>query len=188
MGWFGDQETEMAHFIFVLGHANDVAGNLTEIGMSRVKCAASHWNLQPIEARPLVVLTGGFAERFNTTDKPHWQHALVAITSLGVPIGSICAQGLESAHTVEDAVLVICFLENKTKFRATVVTSQIHVERSRFIFACLAPTRSFEFIGAEHPVHLADIEHETKALEQLRGQGGVFWEDKFFPTPAALQQ
>jgi DUF218 domain len=178
----------MSHFIFVLGHANDDAGKLTEIGLTRVRCAASHWNLQPIEAKPLIVLTGGFAERFNTTDKPHWQHALAAITTLGVPKGSIYDHGLESAHTVEDAVLVTRFLEDKPKSRATVVTSQLHIERSRFIFACLAPTRSFEFIGAEHPARLADVEHEMKALEQLRYQGGVFWEGRLFPTPAALQQ
>jgi uncharacterized SAM-binding protein YcdF (DUF218 family) len=144
--------------------------------------------LQSIETRPVIVLTGGFAERFNTTDKPHWQHALVVITTLGVPIGSICARGLESAHTVEDAVLVTRFLKDTPNARATVVTSKIHLERSCFIFACLAPTRNFEFIGAEHPVRLADIEHERTALGQLRKQGGVFWEGNFFPSPAALQQ
>jgi uncharacterized SAM-binding protein YcdF (DUF218 family) len=173
--------------MFVLGHANDDAGNLTEIGLSRVKCAASHWNSQPVEARPLIVLTGGFAERFNTTGIPHWQHALVAITNLGVPRGTICTNGLESAHTVEDAVLVIRFLEDKPKSDAIVVTSQIHIERSHFIFACLAPTRKFEFIGAKHPVHLADMRHEAKALEQLRKQGGVFWEEEFFPSPTTRQ-
>jgi uncharacterized SAM-binding protein YcdF (DUF218 family) len=178
----------MCHFIFVLGHANDDAGKLTETGLSRVKHAASHWNLQPIEARPLIVLTGSFAERFNTTGKPHWQHSQVAMASLGVPIGSICAHGLESTNTVEDAVLVARFLEGKPNSRATVVTSQIHIERSRFIFACLAPTRRFEFIGAEHPARRADVEHEIKALGQLRKQGGVFWEGAFFPLPAAREQ
>jgi len=188
MGSIGGRETEMSHFIFVLGHANDASGNLTEIGSSRVKSAASHWNSQPIEAKPLIVLTGGFAERFNTTDRPHWQHALIAIAGLGIPMASICVQGLESAHTVEDAVLVTRFLEDMPNSRATVVTSQMHIERADFIFACLAPTRSFAFVGAEHSTSLADIQHEIKALTQLKKQRGVFWEGKFFPSPAAPQK
>lgn len=175
-------------FIFVLGHSNDAFGRLSDAGLMRIEAAAATMNSLSCAEEVRIVPTGGFADHFNTTDRPNWSYAKRALDELGVPKSAVWETGLNSAHTVEDAVLIADFLSSRHASKAIVVTSQSHVARSRLILRCIAPEWNFDFVASVEPEDEAVLLHETAAIKRIMDQGGVIWGDKLFPIPGRILQ
>ena len=130
-----------------------------------------------------MVPTGGFGAHFNATKTPHWRYLLDALVQEGVPRAAIEVPGLESANTVQDALMIVDYAHVKGAVEFAVVTSEVHIERCRYIFRALDQDLRPEFIGAEQPSDTASKSHEARAIKQLKDQGGVFVGDRFFPHP-----
>lgn len=173
--------------IFVLGAPNDQNGELSEIARKRVETAVDVFRRSAARNRSSkIVLTGGFGEHFNTTATPHWVYARDYMGELGVPADAIDEAGLESANSVEDAVMILDYLEDHSAVDVFVVTSEIHVERCALIFACMGPNREFQFVGAPNAQDGIQeaVRHEKAAIERLKRQGGVIFSDRLFPLPS----
>lgn len=174
----------MPEYIFVLGAPNNEMGELSDIALSRAKAAAFQWRELTESAKTVkVVPTGGFGTHFNNTDKPHWLYLDSELRRLGVPKEAIETPGLESGNTVEDAALVIDYLTDRAVDSICVVTSNVHIERCRFVFCSLAPRLQIDFVGSELPDDERSIAHEARSIARLKSQGGVFVANRFFAHP-----
>ncbi len=170
----------MDTLIIVLGSQNDARGELTPMGKARLECA-----LQAYQARPgaRLILTGGVG-RFNPTPRLHAEHAARYIIGLGLPPGAILAK-LPSDNTVEDGIVVFRYLAGSQVIetgRLLVITSALHVPRSRLIFEHFFAPERLEFLSApdrvDEPRRLALVRHEEEAVASLIRQGGIYLDGK----------
>ena len=157
--------------IIVLGSPNDRQGNLSPIALSRLKVAKDLYQAE----RSLVLCTGGFGPNFNVSKYPHALYAKRFLLANGVVPVDLLASVL-SANTVEDAILSLKQLYNMNVENVTVVTSDYHIPRVKFIF-----NRIFEnyqvFYHSTDSQHLDEgtrsklISHELQALKGLKEKG-----------------
>jgi uncharacterized SAM-binding protein YcdF (DUF218 family) len=113
--------------IIVLGSVNDAQGNLRSVGLERCERA---WQFYCTHPDWKLLLTGGFGEHFNTTDRPH---AVYLKRRLGVPEEAFLPWA-ESHNTLEDTSLAKPILRAMGARRAAVVTSDYHLDRALFVF------------------------------------------------------
>ena len=162
-----------SHVLVILGSPNDSEGRLSPIAAGRANAAVKAY--KAIKGCK-IVLTGGFGERFNTTDRPHTYYLKRHLLANGVESSDIIAEA-ESSNTVQDAVLAKKTLERHHFDTLSVITSSYHVERAKVIFSHVFPSDHLEFIGAPAGVSQHELEklqnHEADALRRIHNQGGV---------------
>lgn len=153
--------------IIVLGSTNTKKGVLSPIAKSRAAKAYEFWNLNPDFK---FLLTGGFGERFNQTDKPHGSYVQDYLISLGVP-SSVILGVVESFNTIEDAFLSFMALEDIKIDLLVVSTSDFHVRRARLIFEKMFRGQKMDFLISTPPVSATQQSryeaHETMSIRRL---------------------
>lgn len=167
--------------IFILGFANAQDGMLSPISVSRIEKAIEVQKKQP---DAVIMATGGFDPRFNTSPLPHREHVHRELAARGAHFWPANEDDLLSKHTVDDATMIVAFANTHSMNRYAIVTSTFHVPRCQFIFDCLE-ARKVEMFGANDPADLDQkhFDHEAAALERLKAQGGVTVGAKLHPHP-----
>jgi hypothetical protein len=162
-------------FVVILGSPNDDRGNLSEMGRGRVALGRDIYrHLSDRGYR--ILLTGGFGEHFNVTDKPNAFYARKILIHDGVPADHI-VEFAESRNTVDDALKARPIVERYGAESLIVVSSDFHLERVTFIFNRVFPDRKLEFRGALYLHTRSDEErrgleqHEARELASLRERG-----------------
>ncbi|MFI4910770.1 MAG: YdcF family protein [Sedimentisphaeraceae bacterium JB056] len=116
--------------IVVLGSPNSDNGELYEIAKDRCKAALEEYKKDPSYK---LLLTGGYGEHFNTTDKPHAAYLKEYLIKEGVPESDI-VEFAQSKNTIEDASLSKPIIEKYAPEEILVITSDYHLGRAQYVF------------------------------------------------------
>ena len=172
------------YYIVQLGAPNDADGTLSAIARSRTQLTADIAKRHPDRS---IVLTGGWGAHFNEAPEPHWFYVrLCLIEKYGIEPERI-KRTIETSNSVEDAALLLPWVQQEDHL--TIVTSDFHVERTRFVFSCImGRTQGIHVEGAESLNMSVNErkerdEHERKALAGMHLQGGVLWDGRLFHMP-----
>ena len=164
----------IAGLVVVLGSPNDSSGRLTPMGLGRVELGRqTYLSLRQADGDWRLLLTGGFNDHFNTTDKPHAFYARALLLEAGVPADHIVEFAV-SRNTVDDALAARPIVEKHGVSRLVVVSSDFHLDRVTFVFTEVFPDRALRFLGAPHLASCTPEErdqllaHERRELESLR--------------------
>jgi uncharacterized SAM-binding protein YcdF (DUF218 family) len=167
--------TNIPGFVVILGSPNDEHGNLSEMGRGRVALGREAY--QQLSSKGYrILLTGGFGEHFNLTDKPNAFYARELLLRDGVPADHI-VEFAESRNTVDDALKARPVVEKYGAKNLIIVSSDFHIERVSFIFSRVFPDRNLEYRGAPYistrsPEDRKKLEeHEARELASLRSRG-----------------
>jgi vancomycin permeability regulator SanA len=158
--------------VVILGSPNDQEGNLSEMGQGRVACGLQEY-LSRRDAGWKILLTGGFGEHFNTTDKPNAYYAKQILLENGLQESEI-VEFAESRDTVDDALQARPIVERYNASALVVVSSDFHIDRVRFIFGEVFPDRNLSFAGADYLKGRSDEErdrlltHEKAEIASLK--------------------
>lgn len=163
---------QLPGLIIILGSPNDKNGNLSKMGRGRVQKGY----LEYVTRRDLgwkILLTGGFGDHFNTTNKPNAFYAKKKLLELGVPDSAIVEFAV-SRDTVDDALQARSIVEHYGATSLVVVSSDFHLERVKFIFGEIFPDRNLEFTGVDYLKGCTKKEverlltHEANELDSLK--------------------
>ncbi|QSH42062.1 YdcF family protein [Lentisphaerota bacterium ZTH] len=158
----------MDAMIIILGSPNDAQGNLSSIAMERCDEAIRQYFATD---NCKIVLTGGFGEHFNITDKPHAFYAAEYLISKNVAKPDIL-EFVESSNTYEDAEFSAPVVEKYCPENVIIVTSDFHRNRAEFLFNRNLPDRKFSFACSSTCLPAGElqklVEHERKALKKLK--------------------
>ena len=157
----------MQGIIIILGSPNDAKGNLSSIAIERLTQGIKEYSARPGFA---ILLTGGFGVHFNTSDMPHAYYAMHHLMKCGVSKEEIL-EFVESASTMEDAILSRPILEKYNVKNIVVVTSDFHAKRAKMVFERELP--GFHIVMSPSVTHLSREqmalleEHEDTMTEEL---------------------
>lgn len=169
----------MDRIVIVLGCGNDDRGKLSPTAIERLEEGIREYGEHPGSA---ILPTGGFGAHFNTSPRPHAAYAREYLVGRGVPAADILPLA-ESGNTVEDAILSQPRVAAEPGAAVTVVTSDYHLERARFVFSRILAGRELVFRPARSALpaeKLATLRaHEEAALERMSREGieygGIFY-------------
>jgi uncharacterized SAM-binding protein YcdF (DUF218 family) len=116
--------------IVVLGSPNSDKGELYQIAKDRCKAALEEYKKRSFSK---FLLTGGYGEHFNTTDKPHAAYLKEYLIKEGVPQSDI-AEFAQSKNTIEDASLSKPIISKYAPEEIVVITSDYHLGRAQYVF------------------------------------------------------
>jgi uncharacterized SAM-binding protein YcdF (DUF218 family) len=159
--------TFMNGIIVILGSPNDDNGNISQITIERCTHAIEIYKKNQ---NYKFLLTGGFGEHFNRTDKPHTFYAKKYLVSAGIPKNNFI-ESAKSANTIEDIKISKKIIEKYTPDCLIIVTSDFHYKRTKFLLKNILKDRPFELDCSK--THLPQIEllqiqkHEKRALNKL---------------------
>ncbi|ASU81603.1 hypothetical protein CDO52_01255 [Nocardiopsis gilva YIM 90087] len=166
--------------VAVLAAPNGADGVLSPMATGRTRAAS----LLSADLGATLVLTGGFGAQFNTTGLPHWRHCLRWLTAQGLlPDRPLVA--LETRHTYDDALFLRELADTRAIGDITLVTSEYHAERVRYILDLVLPEARVHPVA--HPA-LATAEearlraHEAHALGKTVAATVLFGPDRLI-TP-----
>jgi len=169
----------MYKVIIILGSANDDAGNLSPSSLERADKGIAEYRNNPGSK---ILATGGFGDHFNTTDQPHALHVKSYLIGQGVDEDDILPPAV-SKDTIEDAVLAKEILQGREVSGIILVTSDFHMDRSKFIFSRVFPEYRITYVEA---VSLANpekmkklLQHEKESMAKLLDQGIIFRGEKY---------
>lgn len=161
--------------IIILGSPNDSEGNLSQMGRGRVQLGyETYIKLRDDTYR--ILLTGGFGEHFNTTDKPNAYYAKKILLEKGIPEDHI-VEFAESRNTVDDALQARPIVEKYGVEELIVISSDFHLGRVTFVFNAVFPDRNVQYLGAPYLETRSPEEqekllaHEARELGSLRERG-----------------
>jgi uncharacterized SAM-binding protein YcdF (DUF218 family) len=163
--------TAPRHIVIVLGSTNTRNGRLSPMGVRRLTCALALYRTRPADTQ--LLLTGGFGAHFNTTAQPHWSYARAWLRRHGVPEAAFLGF-VASTNTPDDARLAADLLARHPAARVTLVTSDFHVARARYLFGRHLRERRFRTAGSPCLAHFtADrqlrlVAHERQRLREYR--------------------
>jgi vancomycin permeability regulator SanA len=162
-------------FVVILGSPNDERGNLSEMGRGRVTLGREKYQ-ELVSNGYRILLTGGFGEHFNVTDKPNAFYARELLIRNGVPADHI-VEFAESQNTLDDALKARPIVDKYQARNMVIVSSDFHIERVRFIFSHVFPDKNLEYRGAPYISTRRAEErkkleaHEARELACLRERG-----------------
>ena len=92
-------------------------------------------------------------------------------------------RSLQSAHTVEDAIVIKDYCAANDIASFVVVTNAFHLARTKLVFDAIFNPIAVNVLAAADPDNIGDSDfaHETDAIGRLRTQGGVLWDGKSYP-------
>lgn len=165
----------MQHILVVLGSPNSHAGELGILAKSRLDLC-----LEIYKEGMLIICTGGWGERFNTTEIAHAVHARNYLLQKGIPKYAFLPEAL-SGNSVDDAVKTKKVIAGMTDISLTIITSDFHVERVRLIFGKVLQNYFCDFIGAKANLSTETlnnhIRHEQQAIAAIR-QNGLYYDEQ----------
>jgi uncharacterized SAM-binding protein YcdF (DUF218 family) len=157
----------MKSAIIVLGYINDKNGNLPPIAVSRCEAALLQYNKM---SDCKVLCTGGYGEKFNTTDTAHGLHMQNCLIQKGVNAADFLEVPL-STTTREDALLSKPILIKNSIDQVFLVTSEFHIKRASAIFSTIMPDTRFKYAEAKTDVSKEEFKilvlHEEKSLKRF---------------------
>ncbi|MEN8201644.1 MAG: YdcF family protein [Bacteroidota bacterium] len=116
--------------IIILGAPNSKEGELYSVAKQRCEMGIQEYRNRPTWK---IVLTGGFGEHFNESEKPHAYYLKKYLIERGVaPV--VIVNSVMSTNTLEDASLTKPILVQYKVDDIIVVTSDFHYDRARYIF------------------------------------------------------
>ncbi|MBN2091657.1 YdcF family protein [candidate division KSB1 bacterium] len=160
--------------IVVLGSPNSETGQLYSIARERCELAMKLFHENP---GAKLLLTGGFGAHFNVSAKPHAFYLQKYLMERGIPESAFLEFAL-SSNTLEDASLSKPIILNTDSRKITIVTSDYHYPRAKFIFEreFLDISLEISFCTSITNAEKCEIDleplkkHEKMALEKLKRQ------------------
>ena len=147
----------MKEILLVLGSPNSDKGILEEIAVGRLNYCANIFDPKT----NLVLCTGGFGEKFNTTNQPHAKYAMDYLMQSGIEEKYFMTMALSG---------FLCTLK--------VITSEYHLERTRLIFDQILLNIPKRYIGVGHEfdknIESDLLHHERKAIAEIKKNGLYF--------------
>ncbi|MEA3480136.1 MAG: ElyC/SanA/YdcF family protein, partial [Bacteroidota bacterium] len=116
--------------IIILGSPNSEEGELYQVAKQRCETGIQEFLNHPSWK---IMLTGGFGEHFNKSEKPHAFYLQKYLIERGIAPEAIIDSVL-STNTLEDASLSKPKIVKYNVNELVVVTSDFHYERARYIF------------------------------------------------------
>lgn len=165
------------HLVILLGGENDSAGRLRASAISRCEIALSL--LQSDEAA-IVLPTGDFGRHFNRSLTPHGAILADYLRSNGIAPRRILPW-TRSSGTVEDALLSRRVVSDRDPSKVTIITSDFHMERARFIFQRIFRDRTIHFSPAPSAAGRWLLASERRKLRRLRAEWVDVPENSAFP-------
>ncbi|MCP3964817.1 MAG: YdcF family protein [Lentisphaerae bacterium] len=129
----------MNTIVIVLGSPNDANGKLSTIALERCNQAIEQFKRY---RTCKILVTGGFGEHFNTSDRPHAYYASQYLISHSIPKEDIL-EFVESSNTFEDALLAKPVIDKYQPEKMIIVTSDFHHDRVKYIFGKTFPDSDF---------------------------------------------
>lgn len=137
--------------IMVLGSTINSEGNLSKIAIGRLeKCIEFVKNKDDY----LIILTGGFGDHFNITNRMYSLYAYEYLINNGVNSSRISAL-IPSIDTVEDATLSTRVIKHLKPFKIVIITSDFHQKRVKYIFGKIYKEFNLEYVSS---AYMADDE------------------------------
>lgn len=169
--------------VAVLGAPNDTGGGLSQVAMDRCTAAVDACRRAPAAG---LVLSGGFGAHFNTTTLPHWWHCETWLARRPGPDRPRVVGCVESRHTYDDVLLLRELVRSLRARSLTVVTSDHHAARVRFLLDIVLPGAALQAVS-HHGLAAGERErlgrHEQAALARTVAATLLFGVD---PLPAGL--
>lgn len=160
--------TFMKGIIIILGAPNDEKGELSTIARERCERAIKEYRRHPSYK---FLLTGGYGNHFNTTEKPHAYYTKHYLISRQVPEQDILLEFVESSNTLEDARLSQPIVKRYDVQHVIVVTSDFHFERAKYLFQQTFKDIHLSFSGSHTDLPQQELAalmlHEQEALQRL---------------------
>ena len=116
--------------IIILGSPNSERGELFSIAKERCEQGLWESNCHPDYK---ILLTGGYGDHFNRSNKPHAYHMKEYLTAKGIP-KDYFVEFAESKNTLEDASLSKPIVQKYRVKHIIVITSDYHFDRAQFVF------------------------------------------------------
>ena len=158
----------MDGIIIVLGSPNDDIGKLSSIAIERCNKTVNEYK---VHKNYMILLTGGYGEHFNRTDKPHAFYTKKYLISKEIPEERIL-EFVESSNTIADVKLSKPVIEKYNPKNIIVVTSDFHHDRVKWLFE--KEIQNKEIILSCSKTELCEQElnqikaHEIMALNKLK--------------------
>lgn len=155
--------------LVLLGHRNSPEGELTAIAQSR-----ADWVIELLnsDSSYKVIATGAFGEHFNTSSIPHGELLTRYLIEHGVEPSRIISF-VKSTNTVEDAygiLRIVHELENIDEIH--LVTSEFHMERTKYIFGRVLQGYLLQYHELENPREPNTVaairQQEKRSLDRLK--------------------
>jgi uncharacterized SAM-binding protein YcdF (DUF218 family) len=157
--------------LIVLGSTVGNDGVLSKIATERLDAA---FDLIQGLTEPRVILTGGFGSHFNKTKRAYSLYAQEYLLSKGLDPLKISAM-VPSLDTVEDATLTVRIVDYINPSKITVLTSDFHLERVKYIFGAVFSGRDIAYVSVPHVADDVSMrtlkETENYELSILRKNG-----------------
>ncbi|PPC89572.1 MAG: hypothetical protein CTY34_10930 [Methylobacter sp.] len=142
---------QQQEIIMVLGSTINSEGNLSDIAISRLeKCIEIVKN----KSNYSIILTGGFGSHFNTSNRMYSLYAYEYLVNNGIDSDRISAL-IPSVDTVEDATISYRVIKYLKPLRITIITSDFHQERVKYIFGKVYKEFKLEHVSS---VYMSDDE------------------------------
>lgn len=168
--------------LVILGSGNNLLGELTSIGRSRLDLAIKEY----VPFKTKFLLTGGYGN-FNMTNLPHAYYQQQYLLHAGIRENEFFGAVI-SSNTVEDAIGVNRFMLVNDLTSATIITSDFHIDRTKYIFEKIKePSVKLKYMSSlsnvENNTELQRlIKHEEESLAKLKSQGGIIIVNKDIPV------
>lgn len=116
--------------LVVLGSTNDMHGNISRIGLSRLNKCLDIYNKKDNNK---ILLTGGHSKGIKVAKHPYSYYAKQLLLKKGVHEEDVLGLVM-SKDTVEDAKLSVPYLVSFRDKKIIIITSDFHMVRARYIF------------------------------------------------------
>lgn len=160
------KEKGLSRVIVVLGGPNDDKGNLSTIALSRCDLA---WSVFKSVTSCKVLCTGGIGDNFNPTKVAHGEYTKQYLINKGIPAKAFL-ETVHSRFTFEDAVLSKPILQLANARHITLITSDFHMNRARYIFSHVFKDYDIDFMASDtllSPHELTRLQaHELSVMER----------------------
>lgn len=157
--------------IIILGSTNSPEGEISPIGLQRLdKGAEIYKNMGGIK----ILLTGGYSVFGNKSEFPYSYFAEKYLISIGVKEADILPLVL-SKDTIEDAKLSLPVIKEFHFHSILVVTSNFHMERTKYIFNRVFSSFKLTYEGIDYITSESEIrsliQHEQDEMKLLQETG-----------------
>lgn len=131
MGLFRSALDDFFDVIVVIGHQNDIKGELSPIAEARISQGIQLWS----DGRaPYIMLTSGRGKSFNPTSKAHAQWAKEELLKKLPLSPKRVITETKSRSTIENAIHVKKIVDKHKWEKVIIVTSGYHIPRTKMIF------------------------------------------------------